>query len=130
LKQNVRFPDGSLVTQTSENKFTPDLGQRGTVWFYDAGHHKTTTDQFAFEHPALMPEAMARDLILSWSRPGDLVFDPMCGAGTTCKMAVLNNRRYLGMEIVERYCEIARERVRWAREALDQGGPVVRACER
>jgi site-specific DNA-methyltransferase (adenine-specific) len=116
LKQSIRFPDGSLVTRTYETKFTPDLGQRGTVWVYDAGYHKTTKDQFAFEHPALMPEAMARDLIWSWSRPGDLVFDPMCGAGTTCKMAVLLGRHFLGLEIVARYCDIARERVRQAEE--------------
>jgi site-specific DNA-methyltransferase (adenine-specific) len=61
-----------------------------------------------------MPEPMAEDHIVSWSRPGDLVFDPMCGAGTTIKMAMLNNRRYLGMEIEERHCEIARERLRLA----------------
>jgi site-specific DNA-methyltransferase (adenine-specific) len=73
---------------------------------------------------------MARDLILSYSRPGDLVFDPLCGAGTTCKMALLNHRHYLGMEFVERYVEIARKRVRLAREALDQGGPVPRAFDR
>jgi site-specific DNA-methyltransferase (adenine-specific) len=65
-----------------------------------------------------MPEAMAQDLIISWSKPGDLVFDPMCGAGTTCKMALLNNRRYLGMEVFDRYCEIARERVRLALEQI------------
>jgi len=47
-------------------------------------------------------------------RPGDLVFDPMAGAGTTLKMALLNDRRYLGMEVVENYCAIARERLRMA----------------
>jgi site-specific DNA-methyltransferase (adenine-specific) len=54
---------------------------------------------------------MAEDLIVSWSRPGDLVFDPMCGAGTTCKMALLNHRHYLGMEIHEPYIHEATARL-------------------
>jgi DNA modification methylase len=59
-----------------------------------------------------MPEDMARDLIVSWSRPGELVFDPMAGAVTTCKMAMLNSRRYLGFEIHEPYFRIAERRLR------------------
>ena len=67
---------------------------------------------YAFDHPALMPDKMAKDHILSWSRPGDLVFDPMAGAATTCKMALLNNRRYLGFEIHEPYFLLAQRRMR------------------
>lgn len=58
-----------------------------------------------------MPEQMAEDHILSWSRVGDLVFDPFAGAGTTLKMALLNHRRYLGFEINPKYVEIARRRL-------------------
>ena len=59
----------------------------------------------------MFPEKLAADHILSWSNPGDLVLDPMCGAGTTCKMAKLHGRRYIGIDISPRYVEIARERV-------------------
>jgi len=55
---------------------------------------------------------MAEDHILSWSGPGDLVFDPMAGAGTTCKMALLNHRRHLGFEINPQYHRIAVRRMR------------------
>jgi site-specific DNA-methyltransferase (adenine-specific) len=54
-------------------------------------------------HPALMSEQMATDHIISWSRPGELVFDPMAGGGTTCKMALLNNRHYLDFEVHRPY---------------------------
>ncbi len=63
------------------------------------------------------------DHIVSWSRPGELVFDPMAGAGTTCKMALLNNRHYLGFEVHSPYHMEAMRRLREAhrqyRERLD-----------
>jgi len=69
-------------------------------------------------HPAPFPEALARDHILSWSNPGDLVFDPMCGSGTTCKMAKQTGRHWLGFDMSEKYCELARKRVRFAQPPL------------
>ena len=41
----------------------------------------TTMDRVAFQHPAVFPEKLAEDHILSWTNPGDLVLDPMCGSG-------------------------------------------------
>lgn len=84
---------------------------RTNIWSYAVGYGGTTSDKAAFEHPAMFPEQLAADHILSWSNPGDLVLDPMCGAGTTCKMAKLHGRRYIGIDICERYAAIARERV-------------------
>ena len=63
------------------------------------------------KHPAVFPEQLANDHILSWSNEGDIVFDPFLGSGTTAKMAVLNGRHYIGYEIDESYCEIARQRI-------------------
>jgi site-specific DNA-methyltransferase (adenine-specific) len=94
---------------------TPHWGYRTSVWTYPNGKY-LATDKTAFGHPALMPEDLAEDLIVSYSRPGDWVFDPMCGAGTTCKMALLNGRRYLGMEIDERYFSLAKARLASARD--------------
>jgi DNA modification methylase len=121
LKKYSRNRDGSMTVIRYPNKVTSLLGQRSNVWVYDAGWNKSTKDKIAFQHPALMPEAMARDLIVSWSRPGDLIFDPMAGAGTTCKMALLNHRRYLGMEIFAEYAELARERLGMAYEQYRKG---------
>ncbi len=71
----------------------------------------STNDRGAFKHPAIYPERLAQDHILSWSNEGDVVFDPMCGSGTTCKMAFLNNRNYIGVDISEEYINIAEERL-------------------
>jgi len=65
----------------------------------------------AHAHPATFPEALARDHIISWSNEGDTVFDPFMGSGTTAKMAILNNRNWIGSEISKEYCEIAEKRI-------------------
>ena len=62
-------------------------------------------------HPAQFPEAIARDHILSWSNPGDTVFDPFLGSGTTGKMALLEGRRFIGIEREPEYFEIAQKRI-------------------
>jgi len=82
------------------------------VWKYNVGHGYHATDIYAHQHPATFPEALARDHILSWSNPGDLVLDPMMGAGTTCKMAKQTGRRYIGFDISMEYCKLAYKRVR------------------
>lgn len=81
------------------------------IWGYAVGLGGTTSDKIAFKHPATFPEKLAQDHILSWSNEGDLVFDPMCGSGTTCKMAFLNKRKYLGIDISEEYINIAKTRL-------------------
>lgn len=92
-------------------------GARTAVWTYAAGGPATTKDRYAFDHSALMPEQLAEDHILSWSRPFDLILDPLCGAATTCKMALLNHRDYLGFEIHEPYHRLAVRRM-WDAHAL------------
>lgn len=82
------------------------------VWEYAVGYGGTTTDKIAFEHPAVFPEKLVQDHILSWSNEEDVVFDPMCGSGTTCKMALLNNRKYIGVDISKEYTKIARKRIK------------------
>jgi len=82
------------------------------IWDYAVGYGGSTTDKVAFEHPAIFPEKLAEDHILSWTKEGDVVFDPMCGSGTTCKMALLNNRNYIGCDISKEYIKIAKKRLK------------------
>ena len=80
-----------------------DKRNKENIWLYEVGYMKTTKDKIAYKHPAQFPEQLAEDHILSWSNGGDIVFDPMCGAGTTCKMAWLNNRKFIGVDCSEEY---------------------------
>lgn len=91
---------------------------RTNIWAYAVGMGGTTNDKIAFKHPAVFPEKLAEDHILSWSNPNDLVFDPMCGSGTTCKMAKINNRNYIGCDISEKYVKIAQKRIMSANPKL------------
>ena len=84
---------------------------RTNIWRYKVGTNCTTQDAVAFEHPAVMPEALASDHIASWSNPGDVVLDPFSGSGTTCKVAKALNRHWLGIEINPAYVEICHKRL-------------------
>lgn len=87
---------------------------RANVWEYAVGLGGTTNDKVAFSHPAIFPEKLAEDHIKTWSSAGDTVFDPMCGSGTVAKMAALNGRNFIGVDISSEYIEIARERLQAA----------------
>jgi len=93
-----------------------DMKVLGNVWYIPSGKGKSTTDKI--EHPAMLPEALARDHIISWSNPGDIVLDPMCGSGTTLKMAKQSGRQFLGFDVSVAYCEIARKRIKGAQTPL------------
>jgi site-specific DNA-methyltransferase (adenine-specific) len=69
-------------------------------------------DDIAHQHPAIFPEKLAGDHITSWSNKGDLILDPMNGSGTTTKMAKLLGRNFIGIEISQKYCDIANQRLR------------------
>lgn len=62
-------------------------------------------------HPATFPDSLARDHILSWSNPNDTVLDICLGSGTTGAMAVECGRKFIGIEISERYLQLARDRI-------------------
>ena len=69
-------------------------------------------EMIAHKHPAIFPEALVRDHMISWSNENDLVYDPMMGSGTTIKMAIALNRQYIGSEISDEYYQLAIERLK------------------
>ena len=82
------------------------------IWDYAVGYGGSTSDKIAFQHTAIFPEKLAEDHILSWTKTGDVVFDPMCGSGTTCKMAAINKRHYIGCDISKEYVELTKKRLK------------------
>ncbi len=92
-------------------------GARFNVWRYANGRDNSSKDRIAFKHPAIFPEQLAADHIVTWSNEGDLVYDCFLGSGTTAKMATKLNRNWLGSEISEEYCKIANRRIE---EAITQ----------
>ena len=111
---HARMPDGSVVSNSAmknePDRKIKDVGVRYNIWRITSARNSNSS--YTGNHPAIFPEKLAEDHILSWSNEGDTVLDPMCGSGTTLKMAKLNNRNYIGIDISEEYCEISRERLK------------------
>ena len=100
VKVNASLVDGKGYSRVVERK---PFGKRNNIW--------RINQQQKSEHPAPFPEQLANDHIISWSNEGDTVLDPFVGSGTTAKMALLNNRNYIGFELSEEYCKIAKKRI-------------------
>lgn len=105
----IREADGSLTKKGV--KKIPEFSVRTNIWRYANGKRFSTTDEIAYNHPAMFPEKLATDHILSWSNPGDIVLDPFMGSGTTAKCAMVLQRKYIGFEISKEYVEIANRRL-------------------
>ena len=101
-----RLKDGSTRQIHGEGKAVKDYGMRYNWWKID---NSPTKDNGG--HPAPMPFTMAFDHILTWSNSGDTVLDPFMGSGTTLRAAKDLNRKAIGIELEERYCEIAAKRM-------------------
>lgn len=87
-----------------ESVVTKDRKLHNNIFYYSTGSNLT-------KHPAPFPEDLARDQILSWSNPGDIVYDPFGGSGTTAKMAHLLKRNWIISEISEDYCDMIQNRL-------------------
>lgn len=90
-------------------RIVAEYSRRFNVWNISRGKSNTS-------HPAVFPEQLANDHIISWSNEGDLVLDCFMGSGTTGKMAVLNNRKFIGIEKVQEYFEISNKRIKDAKK--------------
>ena len=88
--------DGNLV-KTQNIKPIAEFSLRTNIWRYPVSFNDKTG------HPAVFPEKLAEDHILSWSNEGETVLDPFMGSGTTAKMAMMNHRNYIGFEVNTEY---------------------------
>ena len=93
------------IARTNEKKI-------GNVFFYSVGGGITTKDKIAYNHPAIFPEKLALDQIITWTNENELVYDPFMGSGTTAKMSHIFNRKWIGSEISTEYIEIAEKRLK------------------
>ncbi|NIP97629.1 MAG: site-specific DNA-methyltransferase [Akkermansiaceae bacterium] len=103
-----------LVWNKPERGFT--LAEAELAWtnadsvvrVFDGNRHDTTTD-----HPTEKPLRLFKWCAsLPWSRSATTILDPFCGSGTTLRAAKDLGRKAIGIEIEERYCEIAAKRCR------------------
>ena len=80
------------------------FGKRKNIWKYGVGGGTTG-------HPAVFPEKLATDHVISWSNPGDVVLDPFMGSGTTGVACANTGRKFIGIELDLDYFNIALDRI-------------------
>ena len=113
-KSNCKNPTYRKKDGTTTNfkyKINKTTRNADNVWKYEVGYQKSTTDKIAYKHPAIFPDKLARDHILTWSNENDLICDPMMGSGTVGKMSKLLNRKFIGIEKDTKYFDIAKNRI-------------------
>lgn len=111
VTSRIRQQDGSLVEFTRDQSADVRGKDPGNYLYYPLGSGHTTTDPYAYEHPALMAEAIAEDFILVFTNRGMIVLDPFNGGGTTTKMAYKHKRNYIGIELEQPFNNIAQKRI-------------------
>ena len=119
-KSTHRKNGEDLVAYTGTGKCVKDTKLKNNVWVYNVGNGLSTTYKDAFKHPAIFPEKLANDHILSWSNPDDVVFDCFMCSGTTGAMAILNNRQFIGIEMDDHYFNISKERILATKQATEE----------
>lgn len=112
-----RLPDGTTRPISQMGKAVPAEGLRRN-WWPMANPYDGSTEG----HPAPMPYAMAHDHIATWTATGDVVVDPFLGSGTAGVAATRLGRRFIGVELEERYFDIACRRI----EAAQRQGDIFR----
>lgn len=77
---------------------------KSNIWDFAIARNRTN-------HPAVFPLDLALDHIKSWTNEGDLVFDPFVGSGTAGIASKQLNRRFIGIDIVPEFCELAKQQI-------------------
>ncbi|MBE2255213.1 MAG: site-specific DNA-methyltransferase [Ignavibacteria bacterium] len=104
-----RGVNGSLNYKKVERSLEKKVGN---VFFYSIGGGISTKDKIAYNHPAIFPEQLVKDQILTWTNENELVYDPFMGSGTTAKVAEILNRKWIGSEISDEYVSICKQRLK------------------
>ena len=106
LNEEYLFPNTELVFWLSKNKprcFKKESEFRNEVW--------RIVPKACSYHPAPFPIQLVKNCVLLSTKEGDTVLDPFAGSGTTGVVCKSLKRKFIGIEIDEKYCDIARQRI-------------------
>lgn len=101
-KRTFREVDGKLREGHTKTNVKADKLRPNIFWYLP--NNKV-------DHPAPYPKQLVIDHITTWTNPGDLIFDPFLGSGTTAIAAKLTGRKFLGCDCVSKYVSMAKVRV-------------------
>ena len=102
-----------LVFKKRSNKILDKFIKNDSL--VDDGYERTNVWEFNPEtkskHPAPFPIELPEKCIKYYSYEGDIVLDPFMGSGTTGEAALRNNRKFIGIDYIEEYCQMAKEKI-------------------
>ncbi|GHR67280.1 hypothetical protein JP0104_05040 [Helicobacter pylori] len=81
-------------------------------WVYGKWNFAPERNMKQYGHDAMFPEELVKRCLKLFSYQNDIILDPFNGAGTTTKVAKQLGRRFIGIDISEKYCEVARARLK------------------
>jgi len=116
--RSCRQKNGTQIRRKNSGSLQEKYGMRFNIWKYSNGGGHVASNKIAHEHPAIFPEKLAIDHIVSWSNRSQIILDPFVGSGTTCVAAKMLDRKYIGIDISEKYCRLAERRLRSVRSNL------------
>ena len=117
-KNTKRIGENEQLVEVGNIKPVPDFSPRNNIWRYVNGGGFASKDKVAYKHPAIFPEELVKDHLLTWTNKGDLVYDPFICSGTVAKMCILLGRDYIGSEISQEYVDICNERIEITKKTL------------
>jgi site-specific DNA-methyltransferase (adenine-specific) len=103
--------ENETIVKSKKRVLNPNGSLEKNVWKISPDNKLTNKQKYLLKHPARFPEEIAQKHILSWSNAGDLVLDPFCGSGTTCKVSRDLGREYIGIDISQEYISLSKRRL-------------------
>lgn len=114
VKQPYKNLEDKRIKERIENGFS---GSRLYDWFSDIQLVKNVSDEKT-EHPCQVPVELIKRIIILTTSENYTVFDPFMGSGTTGVACVQTGRKFIGIEIDEKYFHIACKRIKDAQQQM------------
>jgi DNA modification methylase len=110
---SVRSPIGfsKFMSCYIFKKGNPKIPKWNKDIFVDSPTKMVEPDEGFINHPSPKPKKFIAELIKMFSRENDLVLDPFIGSGSTALACKITNRSFVGFEIIEEYCNLAKQRL-------------------
>lgn len=93
-------------------KGRPQMNKKGKDIFLDTPGKMIEPDEGFIKHPTPKPKTFIKDILMMFSKEGDIILDPFIGSGSVAVACKQINRNYIGFEINEEYCKIIEERIK------------------
>ena len=114
-------PNGRVISPIGFTKYmscvvfkkgNPKMIKRGKDIFVDTPGKMVEPDEGFINHPTPKPKTFIKEILMMFSKEGDVVLDPFIGSGSTAVACKQLKRNFIGFEINKNYCELAKERLK------------------